>query len=343
MKVIQLVKYGDAHKAFRTSELPIPDLINKDDLLIKVESFGLNFADVMARKGLYRATPALPAVLGYEVIGKIVKVNNDKNQNLIGKKVLCLTRFGGYAEFVKSSLLNIKLIPHTINNGQALALATQYCTAYLALNSCLHLKDSDIILVHSASGGVGTAITQLAKLKGLKVIGLTRTKSKINYLKSNGVDFPLVTSKKDYSSLIKEIPGFSKIQATFNSVGGDTIKKDIKLLDVTGQVVFFGISDRTNQKKGLLFTLFQLFKIGKIHPAKLLLNSQSLHGLNLLAIGDKNPKQLNHALEELISLVNLKKIKPNADYCFAWDEIAQAHDGFEKGKFTGKVYINTNH
>ena len=342
MKAIQLVKYGPAKTAFKTAEVPTPKLNNKEDVLIKVHAFGLNFADIMARKGLYRAAPDLPAILGYEVVGEVVKVNDKENNHLIGKKVLSLTRFGGYAEFVQSTSLSISLIPDFLSDGEALALATQYCTAYLAMESCKNLKQSDNILVHSASGGVGTAITQLAKIKGCKVFGLTRSGSKVDYLKSNGVDFPIITSEKDYLKVITENPSFSKVQATFNSVGGETLKKDFQLLDATGEIVFFGISDRSNQKKGLLFTLFQLLKIGKIHPAKLLLNSQSIHGLNLLAIGDKNPEQITYALEKLISLVKEKKIMPHAKHGFEWDKVALAHHGIENGDFTGKVFIKVN-
>jgi NADPH2:quinone reductase len=342
MKAIQLVKYGSAKTAFKTAKVPTPKLVNKEDILIKVQAFGLNFADVMARKGLYKAAPALPAILGYEIVGEVVKVNDDVNNNLIGKRVLSLTRFGGYAEFIQSTSSSISILSDFLSNGEALALATQYCTAFLAVETCSNLKESDAILVHSASGGVGTAITQLAKLKGCKVFGLTRSASKVDYLKSNGVDFPIVTSEIDYLKSIKVNPFFSKVQATFNSVGGETLKKDIQLLDKTGEMVFFGISDRTNQKKGLLFTIFQLLKIGKIHPAKLLLNSQSIHGLNLLTIGDKNPEQITNALEKLISLVEYKKITPNAKHGFDWDQIAFAHQGIENGDFTGKVYININ-
>lgn len=335
MKAIHLVSYGSAKQAFKEANVDIPILIDNEDVLIKVHAFGLNFADIMARKGLYRATPPLPAILGYEVIGEVIKVHDQSHDYLVGKRVLSLTRFGGYAEYVKSNISTIKEVPSIISDGQALALATQYCTAFLALESCSSLKKSDTILIHSASGGVGTAITQLAKLKELKVIGLTRSQNKVEYLKSNGVDIPIVTTNEDYFSKIKP----EKIQASFNSVGGDTFKKDIQLLDIGGQIVFFGISDRTNQKKGLFFTLLQLFKIGKIHPAKLLLNSQSIQGLNLLALGDKNPQQLNNALEELISLMLENKIKPKANHEFNFNEIVDAHQGVEEGKFIGKVFV----
>jgi NADPH2:quinone reductase len=95
-----------------------------------------------------------------------------------------------------------------------------------------------LVLIHSASGGVGTALTQLLKQKGCKIIGLTRTESKITYLKSNGVDFPIDTTKKEYKLQVQEAFPNQKIKGIFNSVGGKTFKKDMQLLDNTGTFSF---------------------------------------------------------------------------------------------------------
>jgi NADPH2:quinone reductase len=339
MKAIQLIKYGSSKDSFKINEIPIPNLINKEDVLVKVHAFGINFADIMARKGLYRASPALPAVLGYEVVGIVEKTKDPKNNHLIGKRVLALTRFGGYAQYTVTTALGLIEIPKSVKNGIALALATQYCTALIAVQKT-DLEKNDLVLIHSASGGVGTALTQLLKQKGCKIIGLTRNESKLTYLKSNGVDFPINTTKKEYNLQIQEAFPNQKVNGIFNSVGGKTFKKDMQLLDNNGTLVFFGISDRTNQKKGLFPTLLQMFKIGKIHPAILILKSQSISGLNLLEIADKKPQQLQNALKELINLLETKKINPVAANEFSLEQISEAHSGMENAKFTGKTYIN---
>ncbi len=124
MKAIHLVSCGSAKQAFKEANVDIPILIDNEDVLIKVHAFGLNFADIMARKGLYRATPPLPAILGYEVIGEVIKVHDQSHDYLVRKRVLSLTRFGGYAEYVKSNISTIKEVPSIISDGQALALAT---------------------------------------------------------------------------------------------------------------------------------------------------------------------------------------------------------------------------
>ena len=339
MKAIQLIKYGSSKDSFEINEIPIPNLINMEDVLIKVHAFGINFADVMARKGLYRASPALPAVLGYEVVGIVEKTKDPKNNHLVGKRVLALTRFGGYAQYAVTTAQGLIEIPKSVKNATALALATQYCTALIAVQKT-DLEKNDLVLIHSASGGVGTALTQLLKQKGCKIIGLTRSESKITYLKRNGVDFPIDTTKKDYKLQVQEIFPNQKIKGIFNSVGGKTFKKDMQLLDNTGTFIFFGISDRTNQNKGFFQTLLQMFKIGKIHPAMLILKSQTIVGLNLLEIADKNPQQLQKALKELINLLEKKLINPVAANEFSWEQISKAHFGMENAQFTGKTFVN---
>lgn len=340
MKAIQLIKYGDASSSFKIANIHEPELIKKEDVLIRVEASGINFADVMARKGLYRAAPPLPAVLGYEVVGIVVKVNDPVNEPFLGKRVLAMTRFGGYAEFALSTSKGIQEIPRELNNGAALALATQYCTAYFAMNVEMNLAKGDTVLIHAASGGVGTALTQLAKLKGCIVIGLTRTKNKEDYLIKNGVDICIVTSSKDYVKEIENQIGKKKVDAIFNPVGGETIKKDLTLLNSGGKLVFFGISDRLKKSKGIINTFLQLLKIGKVHPAILLLNSQSIIGVNLLKIAEDKPNIIEQVLKDLIKLASENKIKPNAKHVYSYKEIHLAHDGLEKGNFTGKSFIN---
>ena len=342
MRAFQLIRHGSAKDVFKDVEVPKPILKKEEDVLIKVSAFGLNYADVMARKGLYRAAPPLPSILGYEVVGEIVEVKDQTNKSWIGKRVLAMTRFGGYAEYAKTNINGVVALAEDISDGTALALATQYCTAYFALCHEIKLYPNETVLIHAASGGVGTALTQLAKWKGCHVIGLTRSPEKVKYLKNNGVDMPIVTTQSDYKTEIESQSKKIKIAAIFNAVGGKTIKKDLTLLDTNGKLVFFGISDRSNQRKGLFFTLWQLFKIGKFHPVFLLMKSQGIIGLNLLSIADEKPEKLKFVLNELLKLAQQKKINPVAEHKFAWHELPEAHDGFEKGKYTGKIFIDLN-
>jgi len=104
MKAAVLVRKGDANQAFEIREVEQPKL-EAFEVLIKVEAFGLNFADVMARKGMYAAAPAMPSVLGYDVVGEVVEADGEEGKALIGKRVVAMTRFGGYAEYAKTALI----------------------------------------------------------------------------------------------------------------------------------------------------------------------------------------------------------------------------------------------
>ena len=148
-----------------------------NDVLIETEAFGLNYADVMARRGLYREAPAFPCVIGYEVVGTIIQTGSSVDITLIGKRVVAFTRFGGYAKHVittKDAIAEIGKMP--VND--ALALATQGVTAYYMSNYISPVRTGEHVLIHAAAGGVGTLLIQLAKQAGAIVIAKVSSKEK---------------------------------------------------------------------------------------------------------------------------------------------------------------------
>ena len=142
-----------------------------------------------------------------------------------------MTRFGGYAQYAKTKISGVVEIGDQMPAYKASALATQYCTAYYGAYETTNLFEGDNVLLHAAAGGVGTAITQLAKLKGCKVFGVTSSPNKVDYLLKNGVDVPIVTSNGNYHQQLKDHLGDQMLDAVFNSVGGATYKKDVALLN----------------------------------------------------------------------------------------------------------------
>ena len=164
MKAAVLVRKGDPSRAFEIREVPDPK-IKDGEVLIKVEGFGLNFADVMARLGLYADAPPMPSVLGYDVTGRVTAVAPDITHLQVGDRVTAMTRFGGYAEYVAAMGMGTARIAEDMPVGEATALTTQYCTAYYAAAEVVNLHEGDRVLIHSAAGGVGTALLQHAKYK----------------------------------------------------------------------------------------------------------------------------------------------------------------------------------
>jgi NADPH:quinone reductase-like Zn-dependent oxidoreductase len=336
MKAVLLKKYGDASSAFSYEEIAEPKLGN-DQVKIKVEAFGLNFADVMARKGLYADAPKLPAVLGYEVVGKVMEQGAAVKQNFIGKRIVGFTRFGGYAEMAVTSELAIVEVDENDDAGKLLALATQYCTAYYAAFMATTVQKEDVVLQHAAAGGVGTALTQLCNLRGAKVIGLTGSDSKKEYLVKNGCVDVINYKKEDYTAVIKS--KYKKIDISFNSVAGSTFKKDLRLLNFGGRLVCYGAAERMDGKFGFLSTVGLVMRMGRVIPVKLLMQSQSLVGVNMLRIADHKPGILKTCMEDVYKLFKEGKIHPQVGSAYPVSEIAIVHKKFEKGETTGKLVM----
>ena len=142
MKAIPLVKYGKAETAFEIREYPNP-IPKSHEVLVKVDAFGLNFADVMARHKMYRDAPPLPGILGYEAVGIIEKVGSDVVNLISGQRIVAFTRFGAYAEYVTTDQRAVTSIPDNMTNGVAAALATQYCTAWHAACEMINIFEDE--------------------------------------------------------------------------------------------------------------------------------------------------------------------------------------------------------
>lgn len=338
MRAAVLVRTGDATKAFEIREVDQPN-ISGLDVLIKVEGFGLNFADVMARNGLYQDAPPLPSILGYDVVGKVVESASEEGQSLVGKRVVAMTRFGGYAEFAKTDYRACAVISDQLSITKAAALATQYCTAYYAAYECTNLFEGYRVLIHASAGGVGTALTQLSKLKGCTVFGTTGSDSKFEYLKNNGVDFPINYIKTDYEKELLKLSGGQKLDVAFNSVGGSTFKKDLKLLEKGGKSIIYGAAERSGKKGGPLATLGLAWNFGIFSPIQLLMNSQGIIGINMLRIADHKPLVLKRCLEEVVRMTEEGILNPEEGGTFDIQQISEAHAYLESRKSTGKIAV----
>jgi synaptic vesicle membrane protein VAT-1 len=142
VKAIFLVRKGEPEKAFDFCEVSKPD-VDDSSVLIKVEGFGLNFADIVAREGMYRDAPPMPCVIGYDLVGTIEKAGRKVNELKEGDRVAALTRFGGYAEYVVTDGRAAIKIPASLGIAEACALATQYCTAYYCAAQAANMREGE--------------------------------------------------------------------------------------------------------------------------------------------------------------------------------------------------------
>lgn len=337
MKAIQIVKHGAPELAFKQVEVEKP-VFKSNDVLIKVEGFGLNFADVMARKGLYKEAPEPPFIPGYDVVGKVIEVGEKVNRQWIGKRVIGMTRFGGYAEYAKTNALAIAEVPEDMPLSQALTVGTQYATAYYAMEEVQKLRKGDKVLVHSGAGGVGLALIDIAKFKGLEVFATAGSNEKVEKLTSLGVQ-AINYSTQNYVEVIENLIGENQIKATFNAVGGKSFKQDLSLLKPGGVVMLYGASSRTKDGKGILPTLKLLWQFGLLIPIALMMKSVSVAGINMLKIADDNPAFIQNLLKEIIAKVSSKELQPYEGKVYEVAQINEAHLALENRQSVGKIAV----
>jgi NADPH2:quinone reductase len=338
MKAVILKTFGDPATAFETGQTAEPEM-KTHQVLIRVEAFGLNFADVLARKGLYPETPPRPCVIGYEVVGRVEAQGSGVEGDFIGKRVLALTRFGGYASMVTTDYRAIAPIGEDFPADKALALGTQATTAYVCLEESMRLYQGDRVLVHAAAGGVGIILCQLALNRGCEVFGTASKKEKLDFLSDLGVQHPINYRESDYFDQVKKLLGSKRLDATFNSLAGKSVKKDLKLLGSGGKLVIFGAASRVGESGGFFSSLKLLFGTGFYSPLSLIMRSKSIIGINILKLGDYKPEVVAKSMREVVHLAEQGVIDPVIHRSYEVKDIHQAHLDLENRNTIGKLAV----
>jgi NADPH2:quinone reductase len=336
-EAIVLKQNGSASTAFERRSWEI-DAPKDNEVVIESEAFGLNYADVMSRLGLYREAPPLPCVVGYEVVGRITQVGKDVSSDLIGKSVLAFCRFGGYAKHVVTQ--DYAVVPiGDIPAEQAMVLCTQAVTAYYMAAYLTPIQAGEKVLIHAAAGGVGTLLVQLAKLRGAEVFAKIGDDAKADVVRNLGADHVINYRKGDYAEEVKRLLKGDRLDASFNPAAGSTFKKDFELIGSGGRVVLFGASELSSGKYGIFSKLNFLRRMGLVLPIGLMMRSKNVLGVNMLKIADNRPMVLTHCLKEVVALYQDGKLIPQVGGVYSIEEVAVAHEALEKGKTTGKLTV----
>src|SRR5438094_6650937 len=195
---------------------PVP---SNGQVLVRVKAAGLNFADILARQGLYPDGPPKPCVMGYEVSGTIEAVGDGGDRNLIGQPVIAMTRFGGQAELVVAPVTQILAKPEILTFEQGAAIPTNYLTAWALLVTMGALKRDEAVLIHNAGGGVGLAALDIAKHIGATTYG-TASAAKHEFLKARGLDHAIDYRNQDWLPVLKELTKNHGVVLVIDPMGG---------------------------------------------------------------------------------------------------------------------------
>jgi NADPH:quinone reductase-like Zn-dependent oxidoreductase len=307
---------------------------------VRVKAAGINFADLMARQGMYPDAPKLPAVVGYEFAGDVESVGDGVGDLQPGQRVLGGCRFGGYAEMVATDAANVVPLPDDWSYEEGAAFPVNYMTAYAGLvrYGCLHPGEK--VLIHAAAGGVGIAATQIAKLKEAGEIYGTASPGKHDAIRGFGVDHPIDYTSQDFAKEIRRIAGRKDpIDLVMDAVGGSSFRKSYSLLRAGGRLIAYGASSVTpGEKRDLKAVAKMIATTPVFHPMQMMPASKGVIGLNMLTIWD-DKGTADEFLEPLRSWIEDGSLRPVVSEAFPIDDGAKAHRFMQERKNVGKVVL----
>ena len=236
------------------------------EVVVTVKAAGLNFADILARQGLYPDGPKKPCVMGYEVSGVVESVGEGVDQSILGVPVMAMTRFGGQSEKVVVAERQLFEKPESLSFEQAAAIPVNYLTAYALLVAMGGLRAGESVLIHNAGGGVGLAALDIAKKIGAKTFG-TASPSKHDFLRARGLDHPIDYRTGDWFPILMQLTDGHGVELIIDPIGGGHWKKSYSALRHTGRLGMFGVSAASaNGLAGKLKLVKAALQMPRFHP-----------------------------------------------------------------------------
>jgi NADPH:quinone reductase-like Zn-dependent oxidoreductase len=316
-----------------------PDPTPRDDeVVIRVRAAGLNFADILARQGLYPDGPPKPCVMGYEGSGVVDAVGKDVNSSFVGKSVVAMTRFGGQSEMIAVKATQMFEKPEKLTFEQAAAIPVNYLTAYALIVVMGSLHEGESILIHNAGGGVGLAALDIAKKIGAVTYG-TASSGKHKFLSERGLDHPIDYRQQDWQPQLMQLTNGRGVDLIIDPIGGAHWKKSYASLRHTGRLGMFGVSTASaNGISGKLKMLKAVVQMPRFHPLGLLNKNRGVFGLNLGHMWHE-PEKVALWMRDILRGVDEEWIRPHVDQTFSFDDVGKAHRRLEERKNIGKVVL----
>lgn len=310
----------------------------KNEICIEVGASGINFADILARQGLYQDAPALPSVIGYEVSGKVIAVGSDVDESWLGKAVLALTHFGGYSSHINVPVEQVFEIDSKLDCIQAASIPVAYLTAYELMVVLGNLQPTDTVLIHNAGGGVGLALLDIAKHIGATIIG-TASKGKHEFLKSRGLDHAIDYQNEDWFKVLMELTHNKGVELITDPLGGSNWRASYRALRATGRLGMFGVSEASsNGIMGKFKLLKTAVSMPFFHPINLMNQNKSVFGVNMGRLWHEVPR-IQHWTEVILDGVQQGWVRPEVDKTFKFSQAGEAHQYIEDRKNKGKVVL----
>jgi NADPH:quinone reductase-like Zn-dependent oxidoreductase len=321
MRAVVMTAHGGP-EVLEAQERPDP-VAGPGEVVIDVRAAGLNFAEVMARLGLYPDAPKPPCVVGYEVAGVVEGT---------GERVMAGTRFGGHASKVAVPRADVMPLPDDLSFEQGAAVPVNYATAWAALVRYGNVRPGERVLVHAAAGGVGIAATQIAKDLGAEVWG-TASPAKHDAIRALGVDHPLDYTRRGWARAVPPL------DLVMDALGGRSLRRSYRMLRAGGRLVAFGASGVVRgDQRDLLAAARTVLTMPRFDLRRQMSDSKAVIGLNILSLWDEFGS-LREWTDPLADLMARGVIRPVVAEAFPFARAADAHRAITSRRNVGKVVL----
>lgn len=327
MNAITIESFGDSDE-LEPTETDRPEA-REGQVLLEVRAAGINFADIMQRRGQYPGGPQPPFTPGMEVAGVVSEAPGTDLEE--GDRVVGLIGQGGYAEYAIADPQALFPIPEWMGFEEAAGFPVQYLTAHNCLFEWGGLErearspraDGERVLIHAAAGGVGTAAVQLASRAGAEVFGTASTQEKLDLASELGCDYPINYTETEFAEEVEKITD-EGLDLVLDGVGGESFEKSLESLAPFGRIVTYGVASG---------------EPGRLETPKLFFSNASVIGYHLGQASQQAPGRVFSAVEDLTEGFASGELEVVVGETFDLDEASEAHAYIENRKSSGKVVL----
>ena len=328
-----------SYGVFRYDAAPIEDPL-PGEIQVDVRACGINFADTTVRLGFYAAAKGkYPICPGLEFAGVVNRVSKQINGFGPGDRVFGVSRFGGYTTAINSPTEHLWRLPDHWDFIRGASFPVAYLTAYYGLHHVGHLGKDDVVLVHSAAGGVGTALLHLLNINGNTSVGVVGRSEKVPVAKEAGASFIIDKSSRSLWAEAEELSpgGFDLI---LDANGASTLKGSYHHLKPAGRLLIFGFASMFSRsgKKNYPKLLWTYLRTPRFNPLDLTGSNKTISGFNLIYLFDR-ATLFREIIEDLLRWESAGKLPPVPHTPFPFEDVVGAHKGIESGKSVGKLVL----
>jgi NADPH:quinone reductase-like Zn-dependent oxidoreductase len=339
MRAVLLEKKGPP-EVLVEREVAVPEPA-PDEVRIRVQAAGINFADILQRLGLYGNAPKMPYIPGFEVSGVISALGPEASGLQVGDRVVALTRFGGYAEEVCAPRIAALPVPDGLDLTVAASIPVNYLTAWFCLKTMGNVRKGERVLIHNGAGGVGTAAVQLAREDGAEIFATASSQRKLEFLRDLGVDHPINYRTTNFAEEIRRIAGKRSLDLILDAVGGETTLEGYKLLAPLGRLVSYGMFEAAPTAKRNVFRAWRAWRrTPRFNPIQMIGRNTGIFGFHLALLEGKH-HLVAEAFAEILEMIVAGRLRPIISESFPLTAAgaAEGHRFIHERRNIGKVLL----